>query len=110
MPPKMADHRVEARKRMRTSLKMEKLHSNSSRVQPLDSEAPAKPEGQRLSPEAVSNALRELADRFSKKSAVPEEQPKPTAGVTQLMARTAGKEDQIRNAVQEAVQGGKTQA
>lgn len=112
MPPKMADHSVQARKRMRTSLKLEEKGAG---VQPLDT-AEEPPAAAQLDPEAVSNALRALAERFAAKPAETPQQ----AGVTQLMSQfspntgqpapsgpvdnTGQKDDQrIRQAVQQAM-------
>lgn len=79
MPPKMADHSVQARKRMRTSLKLEQ---SGAGVQPLDT--PQTPAPQELDPEAVAKALRALAERFAAK---PADGPPVAAGVTQLMSQ-----------------------
>lgn len=125
MPPQMADHSTKARKRMRTSLKMEE-HAKQSAVQPLDSEEPAKPdEPQEQNPaagEAAAAAMRALADQFHKKPA--EREPTDTkSNVTQLMSRFAPntgqpqpagpvdnsgqtQDQRIRDAVQKAVKGG----
>lgn len=127
MPPKMADHRVQARKRMRTSLKMEE-HTKNNPVAPIDPEPESKKE-QTIDPEAVAKALHELADKFAAKPAerAPDDQ---QSNVTQLMSRFApnsgqpqpagpvdnsGQKDdkntdeqRVRDAVAKVMSGGKT--
>lgn len=123
MPPQMADHRVKARKRMRTSLKMEE-HAKRSAVQPLDPGEPeAQTEEQNTSPvasEAAANALRALAEQFAPKPAERKPAEAAKSNVTQLMSRFAPntgqpqpagpvdnsgqtKDRQIRDAVKKAV-------